>query len=160
MKKRTVMEVMKRTVGKFSSQIALKSKIDGNWKEITWLDYYNQIRTTARGFMALGLEKGDAISILGDNCPQWFISDMAAIFAGGIPGGIYATNSPEQCQYITGHSQATIVVVENTEQLLKFKQIRQNLPGQMKMMWTWWNSISGYRTMMPTTGDIKQVICR
>jgi long-subunit acyl-CoA synthetase (AMP-forming) len=53
---------------------------------------------------------------------------MAAIFAGAVPGGIYATNSSEQCQYIAGHSQAKIVVVENDEQLEKFKQIRQNLP--------------------------------
>ena len=106
MDKQTVIEAMKKTVDKFSHQIALKTKINDKWEEITWQAYYDQVRTTARAFMALGLGEGNTINILGNNCPQWFISDMAAIFAGAIPGGIYTTSSPEQCQYIAAHSQA------------------------------------------------------
>jgi len=128
MKKSTLMEVMKNTVDKFGNQIALKTKIDGKWEKITWQEYYDQVRTTARAFIALGLEKGDTINILGDNCPQWFISDVAAIFAGAIPGGIYTTSSPEQCRYIAGHSEASIVVVEDAGQLKKIKAIKGDLP--------------------------------
>jgi long-subunit acyl-CoA synthetase (AMP-forming) len=128
MEKRTVMEVMKNTVDKFGSKVALKAKINGRWEETTWQAYYDQIRTTARAFMALGLEAGTAINIIGDNCPRWFISDMAAIFSGAIPVGIYATNSPEQCLYIARHSQASIVVVEDAGQLAKIKEIREDLP--------------------------------
>ena len=128
MDKQTVIEAMKKTVDKFSHQIALKTKINDKWEEITWQAYYDQVRTTARAFMALGLGEGNTINILGNNCPQWFISDMAAIFAGAIPGGIYTTSSPEQCQYIAAHSQAEIVVVEDAGQLAKIKEIRENLP--------------------------------
>lgn len=78
--------------------------------------------------MALGLEAGKGLSILGNNRPQWFISDLAAIFAGAVPGGIYTTNSPEQCHYIAEHSEANIAVVENADQLAKFMQIRDRLP--------------------------------
>ncbi|MBC2715441.1 MAG: AMP-binding protein [Desulfobacteraceae bacterium] len=126
--KKTIMEVMKSTVDKFGNKVALKTKINGEWKEMTWGEYYNQVRITARAFIALGLEKGKAVSILGNNCPQWFISDLAGIFAGAVPGGIYTTNSPEQCKYIAEHSEANIAVVENAEQLAKFKQIRDQLP--------------------------------
>jgi len=122
------MEVMKDTAEKFGGGIALKTKIGSKWEETTWKDYYSQIRTTARAFIALGLEKGNAINILGNNCPQWFISNMAGIFASGVPGGIYSTNSTEQCQYIAEHSEAAIAVVENAEQLAKFTQIKKNLP--------------------------------
>lgn len=126
--KTTIMEVMKGTVDKFGNKVALKTKINGEWTEMTWNEYYNQVRTTARAFIGLGLEVGKAVSILGNNCPQWFISDLAGIFAGGVPGGIYTTNSPEQCQYIAEHSEANIAVVEDSEQLAKFKEIRGNLP--------------------------------
>lgn len=78
--------------------------------------------------MALGLEKGKSVSILGYNCPQWYISNLAAIFAGGIPSGIYTTNSPEQCRYIAEHSEANIIVVENAEQLAKIMKVRDQLP--------------------------------
>jgi len=126
--KKTVMAVMQDTVEKFGNQIALNMKIDGRWQATTWSEYYNQVRMAARAFMSLGLEKGKAVSILGNNCPQWFISDLAGIFAGAVPGGIYTTNAPEQCRYIAAHSEANIAVVENTEQLAKFKQIRDQLP--------------------------------
>jgi long-subunit acyl-CoA synthetase (AMP-forming) len=126
--KTTIMEVMKSTVDKFGNKVALKTKINGEWTEMTWNEYYNQVRMTARAFIGLGLDPGKAVSILGNNCPQWFISDLAGIFAGAVPGGIYTTNSPEQCQYIAEHSEANIAVVENAEQLAKFKEIRDNLP--------------------------------
>ncbi|MGD9331436.1 MAG: AMP-binding protein [Desulfobacterales bacterium] len=126
--KKTVMDVMGDTVAKFGSNIALKAKREGVWETMTWREYYHQVKTTARAFMALGLAQGKAVNILGSNCPQWFISDLAAIFAGAVPGGIYTTSSPEQCQYIAEHSEANIVVVENAAQLDKFKAIWSKLP--------------------------------
>jgi len=126
--KRTVMEVFKETADKYGDRVALKFKTGGQWKETTWKDYYKQVGLTARAFMALGLEKGKAVSILGNNCPQWFISDLAGVFAGALPGGIYTTSSPDQCRYIASHSEANIVVVENAEQLAKFKKIKNQLP--------------------------------
>ncbi|MFO8111999.1 MAG: AMP-binding protein [Desulfosalsimonadaceae bacterium] len=126
--KKTIMEVMKDTAEKNRNKTALKAKVGGQWQTTTWGEYYDQVKITARAFMALGLEPGKAVSILGNNCPQWFISNIAAIFAGSVPGGIYTTSSPEQCQFIASHSEANIAVVENAEQLAKFKEIRKDLP--------------------------------
>jgi long-subunit acyl-CoA synthetase (AMP-forming) len=128
MMKKTIMEAMKETVGKYSSKTAFSIKVNNVWESTTWKDYYDQVQVTGRAFMALGLEKGDAVSIIGSNCPQWLISDYGAIFAGAVPGGIYTTNSPEQCHFIAEHSEASIAVVENEEQLAKFMAIRDNLP--------------------------------
>ena len=126
--KKTIMEQFKETADKHGDTVALNHKTDGQWKETTWKEYYQQTRVTARAFMALGLEKGKAVNILGNNCPQWFIGNMGGIFAGAVPGGIYVTNSPEQCKYIAEHSEANIAVVENVSQLAKFKKIRDQLP--------------------------------
>ncbi len=126
--KQTVMAAMKTTVEKFGDKTALKMKIAGTWQATTWQQYYDQVRMAARAFITLGLETGKAVSILGNNCPQWFISDLAGIFAGAVPGGIYTTNSPEQCHYIAAHSEANIAVVEDATQLAKFKEIRDRLP--------------------------------
>ena len=128
MTKTTIMDVMGETVAKHGPNIALKVKRNGAWESTTWREYYHQVKTTARAFMALGLESGKAVNILGNNCPQWFISNLAAIFAGAVPGGIYTTSSPEQCRFIAGHSEANIVVVEDAGQLAKFKSIWHDLP--------------------------------
>jgi long-subunit acyl-CoA synthetase (AMP-forming) len=128
MSKRTVMEVLEETAQKRSSAPALKVKRGGSWQTTTWSEYREQVRLAARGFMKLGLGAKQGVSIVGFNCPEWVICDIAAIYAGGFPAGIYTTSSPEQCQYIADHSDSAIVVVENAAQLAKFKSIRDQLP--------------------------------
>ena len=126
--KQTVMELFDRTVTDHNDRPALKHKRDGKWATTTWGEYDTQVRTTAKAFMALGLAAGKAVNILAYNCPQWFISDLAAIFAGAVPGGIYTTSTPEQCLYIAEHSEANIVVVEDASQLKKFEGLWSRLP--------------------------------
>ncbi len=126
--KTTVMDNFGRMVEAHGNQAALKHKRNGRWETLTWKDYDAHVRTTAKAFMALGLEVGKAVSILANNCPQWFISDLAAIFSAAVPGGIYTTSTPEQCHYITEHSEANIVVVEDAAQLAKFATLWPRLP--------------------------------
>ncbi len=56
--KKTVMQAMQTTVEKFGDKTALKFKVNGEWKETSWKDYYDQVQVAARAFIALGLEKG------------------------------------------------------------------------------------------------------
>ena len=48
--------------------------------------------------------------------------------AGGVPAGIYTTNSPAECKYILGHSEAPIVLLEDADQWAKIEEIRSELP--------------------------------
>ena len=125
---RTVMDVFAQTVANYGAQPALRTKVNGQWNAITWQGYYDETRLVARAMIHLGLEKGKGVSIIGYNSSRWFMADIGAIMAGGVPAGIYTTNSPEQCQYITHHCEAAIAMVENTTQLEKFKAIRGDLP--------------------------------
>ena len=45
---------------------------------------------------------------------------MGSIIAGCICAGIYATNNPEACKYITEHGKANVVVLEGNKQLEKY----------------------------------------
>lgn len=49
--------------------------------------------------------------------------------AGGVSAGIYATNGPEACEYITAHSKAKVVVCEGVKQLEKYYEISKKLPN-------------------------------
>jgi len=126
--KSTIMDIMKNAAARFDSLPALKTKINGKWQETSWEAYHSSTRTAARAFMALGLEPGRSVCILGTNRPEWFIADLGAIFAGGMATGIYTTSSPEQCRYIAEHSDADILVAENKDQLAKFKAVLEHLP--------------------------------
>jgi long-subunit acyl-CoA synthetase (AMP-forming) len=126
--RRTVMQVFEGVAERKRDQPALKWKQGSSWKSKTWGEYRDDVRTAAKAMIALGLEPGHGVSIIGFNCVQWVVADVAAIFAGGRPAGIYTTNSPEQCEYVTSHCEAQIVVCEDAEQLAKFMQIRDKLP--------------------------------
>ena len=129
MSKKTVMQVLEATASAHGARPALKVKRGGDWQVTTWAGYRDQARTVAKAFIALGLEAGRGVSIIGFNCPEWAVADLAAIYAGGFPAGIYTTNAPEQCQYIAEHSESQIAVVEDQAQLDKFLEIRDQLPA-------------------------------
>lgn len=126
--KRTVMQALEDTAGRFGDDPALGYKQNGTYATLSWRDYRELVRTCAKGFIKLGLQPKEGVSLLGFNCKEWSIADLAAIYAGGIPAGIYTTSSPQQCQYIASHSDSVIVVVENEEALAKFLAVRGELP--------------------------------
>lgn len=124
----SVMTALKTTVDKNPDYKALGVKVNGRWEFISYRKFYDQIRQAARAFIKLGLEPHHGVGIIGFNSPEWFISDLASIFAGGFATGIYTTNNPDACYYVAENAKCNVVVVENDQQLEKFLQIRSRLP--------------------------------
>ena len=50
------------------------------------------VRNVAKGFLALGLDRFHTVGCLGYNAPEWVISHVAAVHAGGFGLGIYQEN--------------------------------------------------------------------
>src|SRR5205823_6127670 len=86
------------------------------------------VERLALGLIALGIEKGDKVSILGNTRPEWTYYDFAALSAGAIVVPIYQTNSPEECQYVLENSDAKAVIVEDSDQLAKILEVRDACP--------------------------------
>uniref|UniRef100_A0A673C998 long-chain-fatty-acid--CoA ligase n=1 Tax=Sphaeramia orbicularis TaxID=375764 RepID=A0A673C998_9TELE len=124
----TTHQMFLETVENFGDHPALVSKKNDQWEIMTWRQYYEQCRAAAKSFLKLGLERYHGVGILGFNAPEWFISDIGCIFAGGLATGIYATNSPEACQYVAHNCEANVLVVEDNRQLQKILQVKDQLP--------------------------------
>ena len=123
-----ISDALDRTARECADLPALGWKEQGAWRSLSWSAYRQQVHLAARGFMSLGLDAGKGVAIIGYNCPEWLVADVAAVHAGGIPSGIYATCTSEQCLYVAAHCEAQIAVVENADQLAKFLAIRDALP--------------------------------
>ncbi|XP_069061776.1 long-chain-fatty-acid--CoA ligase ACSBG2-like isoform X2 [Pleurodeles waltl] len=124
----TTLQMFRETVQKYSDKVAFAKKRDGQWETTTYLQYYNKCRAAAKGFLRLGLEPFHGVGILGFNAPEWLISTIGGIMAGGLAVGIYTSNSPEACQYVAENCKANILVVENPQQLAKILQVQDQLP--------------------------------
>lgn len=61
------------------------------------------------------------------------MSFMGALMAGGVAAGIYTTNGPESCKYVTAHSGAPVVVLEDETQLAKYAKLTQQDFPQLRV---------------------------
>ena len=100
----------------------------GVWHRTSWKRYAEQVRQAARALLALGVQRGDTVCILGFNRPEWSIFDLAAMSLGAVPAGIYTTCSAEEVGYIIGHAASAVVLVEHAGQLAKVLERQSDLP--------------------------------
>ncbi len=100
----------------------------GHWVSRSFDEVGEIVKQLSLGLMALGIEKGDKVSILGNTRPEWTYFDFAALTAGATVVPIYQTNSAEECEYVLENSDAVAVIVEDEEQLDKIRQIRDRCP--------------------------------
>ncbi len=94
-------------------------KTDAQWTPVSWKTVDQKVEAIAAGLIALGLQYGDAVSILGNTRLEWTLSDLGILRAGGTSVGIYQTLSGEQSAYILKDSASRILIAENHEQLEK-----------------------------------------
>ncbi len=132
MENETIPGLFWKQVQALDSRVALRQKVFGLWRDISWREYGVGVRETACGLIALGLEKGKCVSVIGENMPEWLYCDLGIMAAGGITVGIYTTNAADEVGYILDHSQSSFYIVENEEQLDKALAVRSNLPNLKK----------------------------
>jgi long-subunit acyl-CoA synthetase (AMP-forming) len=124
----TVFEVFEATARAHAGRPAMRRKREGAWAPITWGEYRSAVRQAARGLAALGVGSGTGVAIMGFSRPEWYIANIATMAAGGLPAGVYTTNTPEQCHYIAEHAEAVVAIVEKPEYLERFLAVRGRLP--------------------------------
>jgi long-chain acyl-CoA synthetase len=108
---------------------ALKYKQGDKWLDVSFEEFGKAVRETALGLMALGIEKGDRVSILSNTRPEWAYACYGILAAGGVSVSIYQTNSPSEVQYVANHSESKAIFVEDAEQLAKVQKCRPDLPA-------------------------------
>ncbi|RLB14908.1 MAG: long-chain fatty acid--CoA ligase [Deltaproteobacteria bacterium] len=130
----TVPNMFVKTVATYGDRVAIRKKEYGLWHDISWNEYYRLTRYVGLALISLGLEKGDCVSIIGDNCPEWVIANLATQCIGGIAVGVYSTNAWPQVEYVITNSDSKFFFVENEEQLDKWLHFRDNAPFLKKVI--------------------------
>ena len=110
-------------------RVAMREKDLGIWQEISWSHYGEKAKLTGLALHALGLEKGNVVSIASEGNPEWLYTDMGTIGAGGISSGVYTTDSAAQVKYLVNDSATKFYFAENEEQLDKILEVRGECPS-------------------------------
>lgn len=132
---RTVPEILFHRKEKNPEGKAFLVKKDNKWNVITWDEFYRKVEKIS-AFLATKISAGERVTILGDTAFEWCLCDMGTLFAGGISIGIYPTLSPHQIKDIINDCGASIIFVENDEQLKKIKEVEAKLKS-LKGIYSW-----------------------
>ncbi len=108
---------------------AIREKEYGIWQSYSWAQYLEQVKDFALGLANLGFQRGDKLSIIGDNRPQLYWALVAAQGLGGVPVPIYQDAIAAEVQFVIDHSDSRVVVAEDQEQVDKILETKDRLPG-------------------------------
>jgi long-chain acyl-CoA synthetase len=134
-------------------QIAMRKKDYGIWNEYSWRGVYEHVKRIANGLLSLGFEKGDKITIIGDNDPEWFWAEWAAQSLRGAAVGVYIDCIPSEVKYYIDHSDSTFVFARDQEQVDKILEIYDQLPKLKKVIY--WDPRGLWFYNTPKAMDIK-----
>ncbi|RKX55519.1 MAG: long-chain fatty acid--CoA ligase [Thermodesulfobacteriota bacterium] len=80
----SIPEIFFRSVKDFSSRQALSIFRDGIYSHLTYAELGERVELLASGLRALGFSPGEKAAILGPNSPEWAMSYLSILSAGGI----------------------------------------------------------------------------
>lgn len=106
----------------------LMRKEQGAWKEYSYAYLIEEINNMASFFIESGLEKGDRIAIVLENCPEYYIMDQALQKIGLVNVSIYPTLTPEETKFIINDSGSKMVAVGNPFLLKKVQKVEADCP--------------------------------
>src|SRR3954466_2427372 len=125
---KTIADLLPLAVERFADRPAQRYKDGDEWKDISYAELGVISREVSLGLIDVGLAPGDKVSILAHTRPEWTWACFGIQCAGCTLVTIYQTNSPEECQYVAGHSESRAIFVEDADQLAKIRQVRDQLP--------------------------------
>ncbi|MBT8240914.1 MAG: long-chain fatty acid--CoA ligase [Acidimicrobiia bacterium] len=117
---------IERWAGAYGAEPAIHDRDpDGSWATLTWAEYWESVRRVGKGLMALGLEPGECVALVGANRRDWVICQHGINAGRAIPAPLYTTLLPEQMAYIVGNAESRIVICDDEVQLSKFISIAE-----------------------------------
>jgi long-chain acyl-CoA synthetase len=126
---RTIADLLAIAAQKHADRVALREKVDREWRERTYAEVGAIVREIALGLIDLGIAPGERVCILCTTRPEWTYADFAISSIGAVVVPIYPTNAPEECEWVVGNSEACAMVCENAEQVAKIVAVRERLPN-------------------------------
>ena len=108
--------------------IAAKKIGPGRWQNVTTGEFHERVVSAAKGLIALGITKGDAVTIFSSTRLEWGILDFALAAVGAVSVPIYDTDSAPQAQRIMNDSAVKLAFADNRERYDRLDSVKDHCP--------------------------------
>ena len=98
------------------------------WQNISSEELLRRTAGLSQALFELGVKPGDRVGLFAANRPEWHTADFAINGNGAVTIPVYFKESPERAAYILKHSEAKVVFVAGSDQLISLLAIRGELP--------------------------------
>jgi long-chain acyl-CoA synthetase len=114
-------------------RIMMSRPLGEGWQPVSAREVEEEIRATAKGLIAAGVQIGDRVAIMARTRYEWTILDFATWFAGAVVVPVYDTSSAEQIDWILNDSHSVAIIVETPALAELVKTVQ---PSHTRNMWT------------------------
>lgn len=104
-------------------------KVNNKWEETSGKDFCNLTDFLAYGLINIGVKKGDKISVISPNRPEWMMVDFALTKMTAINVPIYPNITAEQYKFILNDAQTQYVFIGNREIYENILAIADEVPS-------------------------------
>ena len=98
------------------------SSLKDDKKNFSWNDVRSIVLQLANEISKI-IKNGDRCLLISENRPEWMISDLSVMLAGGITVPAYTTYVSRDYEYIINDCSPSVIIVSNDEQFNKVKNI-------------------------------------
>jgi long-chain acyl-CoA synthetase len=124
----TLAELFTAQADRLGDRAFLRDKTGKAWRDHSWNDVADEAARLRAGLLGLGLERGDRIAILSENCPRWVVVDQAALGMGAVVVPLYTTAGVEETRHILADSATSLVAVNGDAAVTKILEMAGDLP--------------------------------
>ena len=121
--------------------VFLMEKIGNDYQNITYRETFENINKWAAYLHHIGVRKGDKLSIILENCPEFIYFDQALQKIGAVNVSIYPTLTADETAFILNDSESIAVLVGNPFLLKKFQKVESQCPKIQKVFTTFESKI-------------------
>ena len=106
----------------------------GRWQNVTTGEFHERVVSAAKGLIALGIAKGDAVTIFSSTRLEWGILDFALAAVGAVSVPIYDTDSAPQAQRIMNDSAVKLAFADNRERFDRLDSVKDHCPALKQIL--------------------------
>ncbi|MGY1807496.1 AMP-dependent synthetase/ligase [Blastococcus sp. SYSU D00669] len=144
-------DLLAANVAEHGDEVGYRVHRDGQWRDVTWKQFADQVAGVAKGLIAAGVGPGDRVALQARTRYEWTVCDFGIWAAGAVTVPVYETSSADQVAWILTDSAAKAAIVERAEHAETMESVRDQAP-ELGPVWVMDDDVVG--TLTAAGGDV------
>lgn len=140
----TIPQILFKQAELLKDKVAIRKKSLGIWKTVSWTEYLRFVKHVCLGLIFLGLRRGEHVSIIMDNEPEWLFAELGAQAMGAVTLNLFTSSIAKELSILINRFGARVVFAQDQEQVDKLLEIREEIRDVRKVIYVDPTGMSSY----------------